>query len=291
MDTALNLLIFVALVAIPVCFIGFVLAILRKKPYIKWQKRTRYSLIAFLVFVATELIVSLPVLNTFMYGIRIVGIVLFVEGLMDLIVSIVTNKPKLKWVLILCSSIALMMIASAGINAMDNASHKSQDAASSKTDDTDADDDDDTDTNDDDDGTAAGSTSSEDSSADSSSVAASSKAAASKSEQASSKAASKSMALGSFKKSLQARVQNDSVHLSSYQLNGGNEVTYTATAETAAFDRATLQAYADHLFDNTQQLAAMCDISTPVFIVLQAPNGNFLARTKLDGTAKVYPQN
>jgi hypothetical protein len=107
---------------------------------------------------------------------------------------------------------------------------------------------------------------------------------------ASSKAASKSMALDSFKKSLQARVQNDSVHLSSYQLNGGSEVTYTATAETAAFDRATLQAYADHLFDNTQQLAAMCDISIPVVIVLQAPNGNFLARTKLDGTAKVYPQ-
>lgn len=128
-----------------------------------------------------------------------------------------------------------------------------------------------------------------DSSSNESSSVSSSSAASSKSEQ-SSKAASKSMALDSFKKSLQARVQNDSVHLSSYQLNGGSEVTYTATAETAAFDRATLQAYADHLFDNTQHLAAMCDISIPVFIVLQAPNGNFLARTKLDGTAKVYPQ-
>lgn len=134
------------------------------------------------------------------------------------------------------------------------------------------------------------SSASSDSNSNESSSASSSSEHSSKSEQASSKAASKSMALGSFKKSLQARVQNDSVHLSSYQLNGGNEVTYTATAETAAFDRATLQAYADHLFDNTQQLAAMCDISIPVVIVLQAPNGNFLARTKLDGTAKVYPQ-
>lgn len=287
MNTALDLLIFVALVAIPICFIGFVLAIFRKKPYIKWQKRTRYSLISFFVFVVTELIFHGPILNTFMYGIRIFCIVLFVEALMDLLVSIVANKPKLKWVLILCSSIAFIMISSAGINAMNNVPRKSQDAASSETDYTD----DDADTNDDDDDdTTADSTSSDDSSSDSSSVAASSKAAASKSEQASSKAASKSMSLDSYKKSLQALVLNDSVHLSSYQLSNNDTITYTAKDETAAMDQEELQAYADNLFDKTRQTAAMCDMSTPAYIVLQAPNGNWLARTKLDGSAKVYPQ-
>lgn len=264
--------------------IGLSIAAILKKTTKKWFLAICWGFASIFISFAISIIESNSGITAFIYLLRLIGVAMLAIGLIKLFSVVLQRKPKRKWALLTCAGAVLLIVAFAGLNTASNASHRHQDAVSSEAAEAD---DDDADTNDDDsDDNTADSASSDSSSTDSSSSSADS----SKSEQASSKAASKSMALDSFKKSLQARVQNDSVHLSSYQLNGGSEVTYTATAETAAFDRATLQAYADHLFDNTQQLAAMCDISIPVFIVLQAPNGNFLARTKLDGTVKVYPQ-
>lgn len=99
-------------------------------------------------------------------------------------------------------------------------------------------------------------------------------------------------AVRSFQQSVQKRVENQSSELSKVNVDSKtNGVTYTATASVTRYDQFKLQKLASDLFSGTQGIARMCDIPTPVPVTLNSANGNILARYKLNGDIKVYPQN
>ena len=107
----------------------------------------------------------------------------------------------------------------------------------------------------------------------------------------SSKTNSASESLSAFKQSVQKRVENQSNELSTADIdNKTNGVTYTATPNVTGYDQLELQKLASDLFSSTQGIAKMCDIPTPIPVTLNSANGNILARYKLNGDIKVYPQ-
>lgn len=108
----------------------------------------------------------------------------------------------------------------------------------------------------------------------------------------SSKTDNVSESLSAFKQSVQKRVENQSTELSKADVDDKtNGVTYTASPTVTRYDQFKLQKLASDLFSGTQGIARMCDIPTPIPITLNSANGNILARYKLNGDIKVYPQN
>lgn len=94
-----------------------------------------------------------------------------------------------------------------------------------------------------------------------------------------------------FRRSVQQKIQNQSNELSKADIdNKTNGVTYTATPNVTGYDQLELQKLASDLFSSTQGIAKMCDIPTPIPVTLNSANGNILARYKLNGDIKVYPQ-
>ena len=209
-----------------------------------------------------------------------IGLVVTLISTVGLIATTIKKSRKMKWLISLCIGILVLVMSFFLSAAYQKDIDRAEEASESRAEES-AIEDDPVETNDSDDESTS---ESENTSSNSNST--ESKASVS------SKTDNVSESLSAFKQSVQKRVENQSSELSKVNVDSKtNGVTYTATASVTRYDQFKLQKLASDLFSGTQGIARMCDIPTPVPVTLNSANGNILARYKLNGDIKVYPQN
>lgn len=218
-------------------------------------------------------------MDVFIGFVVFIGLVVTLISAIGLIATTIKKSRKMKWLISLCIGIMVLVISFFLSAAYQKGIDRAEEASESRAEESALEDDPvETDDSDDESTSESANTSSNSSSTESASS-------------VSSKTNSASESLSAFKQSVQKRVENQSNELSKADIdNKTNGVTYTATPNVTGYDQLELQKLASDLFSSTQGIAKMCDIPTPIPVTLNSANGNILARYKLNGDIKVYPQ-